>query len=1007
MRLMTQAAHVAFAAALLAASAAAPEPVFRDVLATAFHYPFLTDAEVDMHLDDTHGRITCKGGPVFFRYPRIAAVELRGARQEGQRLAPDLLRVDLPAGTHDVAIVTDKAVPAAGPHQTDESAVSTLDAFRARAAQLKPGDTLVVADGIYADWQAKITAQGTAEQPVVIRPQTPGGVTFTRNIEISLRSCRFVVFKGFRFEHCGPRTTVSVQETSDCRVTQCHFFHCGNPRSTFGHIVEVGMGSDRNRVDHCYFTGSKSMSLAQRISAVEGVGTDNRFDHNLFRDMYRYWVNGQENIQIGQNSRQPTGDAQPRLLVERNVFDHAWGDSEIISNKSSGNVIRHNLAAHCRRSAFTLRGGNEVSFEGNVMVNNACGLRVMGQRHTIVNNLILDQPEWGILLETGHKDGQSNVATEGSLIAHNTIVNCGSGAIGGHETDESRPHKPGRNRFENNLLVGRTGTLLDTRHFLDSTVRRNLYWAVGSATTGEKGAEAIVQDPRLEGSGPSLRPSAHSPAIDRASAIETVTRDRWNRPRPNGSAPDIGADEVGAQVKPGEEVVLPPVPRRPLLVPEMFMQDALFAQDAANPINGWKGEAGVAAKDGALALADATVDLQSPLPVDFVMQWEYLPGTFASEAALRFCADASGHGYTLAWGGNDKDGKPSSVILLRKGLAQTVIADAADVVYYYQDFRKQDWLGKTLNASATPDPKRWYRFTLLKQGGRLILLLGDTRRLAEPGIPVLICDDRGVLGGPAPNGTGLRITQRGAGSWRAFALWRCGYSGDLQPPPPVELSATAIGGQRVVLRWRDGKSGRAGYLYDVHRATQPNFTPSSENLIARHVGGASFNDFTVQPQTRYHYKVRTLSRFGVESGFAAVEATTGAGGPLYRVFEAGQARTITAPMILKADGGPKLRYLWTPSSAGMFLKEPPAEAVAELALSVEKSGDYGLWGLVRGPSDGEDSFWISLDTLGGGAFRAWHLGVHPSWAWTKLASPARLTAGEHLLRLKPRSPAPP
>ena len=76
------------------------------------------------------------------------------------------------------------------------------------------------------------------------------------------------------------------------------------------------------------------------------------------------------------------------------------------------------------------------------MIDNADGLRAMGTRHTIVNNLFRDLPGRGIVFETGHKDGESNVATEGTLIAHNTFLDCFGGAIGGHATSDSRPHPP-------------------------------------------------------------------------------------------------------------------------------------------------------------------------------------------------------------------------------------------------------------------------------------------------------------------------------------------------------------------------------------------------------------------------------------------------------------------------------------------------------------------------------------------------------------------------------------
>src|SRR5213078_3054827 len=44
---------------------------------------------------------------------------------------------------------------------------------------LKPGDTLILADGTWSDQQIAVRAEGTAEQPVTVRARTPGKVVVT------------------------------------------------------------------------------------------------------------------------------------------------------------------------------------------------------------------------------------------------------------------------------------------------------------------------------------------------------------------------------------------------------------------------------------------------------------------------------------------------------------------------------------------------------------------------------------------------------------------------------------------------------------------------------------------------------------------------------------------------------------------------------------------------------------------------------------------------------------
>ncbi|MDX9981657.1 MAG: chondroitinase-B domain-containing protein, partial [Lentisphaeria bacterium] len=294
MRSILVAVGLAFLPLLGVGQTAAP---LRDVLASAFLYPFVTDAEVLERASDVEARIATAGGRVVFRYPGIAGVRVGGQAIPGQRLGNDLWSGDFPAGTHAVTLVVGEGGPPVV-RVPQPGAVATVAEFQARAEQLRPGDELVVADGIYADWRVKVVAQGTAEAPILIRPETPGGVTLRLNSSIRIEG-QHVVLKGFRFDHCGPNAAVHLVNAADCRITQCQFFSCGNPISTFYHILRVDAACHRNRVDHCYFTGSKSMSIGHRVSTQIEIGTHNQFDRNVFRDIYRYWVNGQRTFRSG------------------------------------------------------------------------------------------------------------------------------------------------------------------------------------------------------------------------------------------------------------------------------------------------------------------------------------------------------------------------------------------------------------------------------------------------------------------------------------------------------------------------------------------------------------------------------------------------------------------------------------------------------------------------------------------------------------------------------------
>lgn len=611
--------------------------------------------------------------------------------------------------------------------------------FNTRAAAVQPGDEIVFQDGVYADWKLSIPARGTAGRPIVIRPRTPGGVLFRRATEITL-SGDHLELRGLHFEHCGAMA-VNIQGQRN-RVTDCRFLWCGNPRSTFSHILEIGDSAHDNRVDHCHFEGSKSMSVGLRINP-DKAGQRNRVDHNVFRDIFPLSSNGQESVQLGQGK----ADGDAYTVVEYNLFDNASGDQEFISNKSSYNVLRYNVAVNTHAS-LTLRGGDHCRVEGNVLIKSGRnGIRIHGADHVVVNNLIVDCARPGIVMTPGEPRYEQVLRC---LVAHNTIVNCKHGALAVQGSAGS-DLLPTANRILNNLLTGREGLLLDLTGATNNEVAGNLFWPTQKATAGFMGSGAIRGDPLLAGENAALHPQAGSAAIDRALPLADVKLDRRGAPRPAGPAADIGADEAGSEKC--EEVALPaPPPARAPFDFEAAKGGLLFAMDAEAPMRGMvEGKAGrTQATKGMLALRDAEAWLAQELPSDFAAEWEYSPAALTARGAVRFAAPGRQGGYTLGFGGADGTA-PDGVIMLAKGGA--VVADGHDTLLSHDKH------------PSLPNPKLWYTCRLLKRGGCLRLDFGRS--------PIVIWDDTGRVGGPALGGGALGFTQAGDGSWRKLRVWRC------------------------------------------------------------------------------------------------------------------------------------------------------------------------------------------------------------------------------------------
>ena len=726
------------------------------------HYqaPFQTDADLFGYFNDTSA-IVSHGGTgaqlVWFAYPDIQDVLVDGAALSVSLRYNGLIRAYLPEGAQLVTIRTSGNGTTA--QYSPSAAIDTESEFNSAAALLTAGDELVVRNGYYLDWDMVIPADadGTEADPIVIRPETPGGVTFGYGSSVALRGDH-VVLKGFRFEHAGSGYTAVMIYGSDCRMTQCQFFHCGNPYSTFTHISQVYNYADDNRVDHCFWTGSKSMSTALRGSTeAEAWGRRTRFDHNIFRDIVRFSYNGQENIQLGQGlgGGQDTC-ARPNTLIEYNLFNNAWGDGETISVKVSSNTIRYNVAVN-NRNSFCFRQTEDNVFEGNVMYRSSGGLRMFRKGHKIVNNLFVDLTSYGV----SYFLNDTTPPCSQTLVANNTFVNSGANGLVVYPGD---PDSTRDNVIRDNIFAATWGNLIDPEFLNESTnttIDNNVFWALDDANTGPTGTNAIRSNPRLEGTSIYIHPDASSPALDAAMTLSDVWRDRWGALRPCGLGPDIGAEEMGAT---GGAVVLPDIPsERPPFDFDAYKGRILASYNTTNPDDGWT-TSGMVLTDGDSLLLEsgASIELAAALPESFVMEWEFRPASFPSQLNLRFSEDEMGDAYDIEFGGSSYSDKPASIIMLSK--AGTLVAKTADLQYHWMNYK---------DLSSTIDPNRWYKMRMIKLNG-MIRLEMNCEKLRNEILPALVWHDAGQLAGAALAGTTLRFEQSvDDGYFRNIFVWDC------------------------------------------------------------------------------------------------------------------------------------------------------------------------------------------------------------------------------------------
>jgi hypothetical protein len=413
--------------------------------------------------------------------------------------------------------------------------VSSLSALQSAADAAAPGDRIELTDGTYtASTSIHIRRFGSEGAPVTITAQHPSGAeirgtsgfTFDGGVD-------FVVLQGFRFTHAAG---ITIPVGSD------HVRFTKNTVQLSGGTNWVTVAGDDAEVDHNTFQNKSTQGVFLQISGPGDHGMAQRsfIHHNYFHNHTFGGSNGGESIRLGLSSRQL---ASAHATVENNLFEHADGDSEAISVKSSDNTIRFNTLRNTRGS-IVLRHGNRNLVEGNLMLGSTAGLRFYENDHVLINNLI--QGGTGqIIAGSGDiaddtSNGTEHARPDRVVVAFNTVRSNTTQLLQvGQGTDRLGPDHC---TFADNILVGGgSGALIQVDEATNTTWQGNIVFGGTSGNAPSSGFR-VVNPMLVTDSGGLNRLSAGSPAINAAAgSFPQASRDFDLQTR--SGAKDVGADE--------------------------------------------------------------------------------------------------------------------------------------------------------------------------------------------------------------------------------------------------------------------------------------------------------------------------------------------------------------------------------------------------------------------------------------------------------------------------------
>lgn len=262
-------------------------------------------------------------------------------------------------------------------------------------ASADPGDTLFVRDGVWRDADLHWEGQGDAANPVVVAAEHPGQVVVEGRSSLHISGSGLVV-SGILFRGCVADKGAIVEFrdgdslAGGCRLTDCVMDSCNPARRdiSYSYVHLYGRG---NRVDHCSFTGKLNLGVTLIVMLNYDGCDDNlhSIDHNYFGPRPVYGSNGAETIRVG-TSQQCMQNS--RTIISDNLFDRCNGEVEVVSIKSSENVIERNVFYECQ-GVLALRHGDRNRALDNLFighgVRNTGGVRIVGEDQIVRGNTFL------------------------------------------------------------------------------------------------------------------------------------------------------------------------------------------------------------------------------------------------------------------------------------------------------------------------------------------------------------------------------------------------------------------------------------------------------------------------------------------------------------------------------------------------------------------------------------------------------------------------------------------
>ncbi len=435
--------------------------------------------------------------------------------------------------------------------------INDADEFEAALASAVAGDTIRIATDIDETLSVK-SKKYDAENPlwIVADDKTVDSLVVENSSGVNLG--------GIRFASLESSSLLKVVNSQNVKVLRSTFDHAGVQEGQSAIVttqassaIEIGC----NLFKDMAFAGANSGSFVKTQWDEPELTKNLHIHHNHFKNIAPVVMGNsfdgdsdREAIVLGISDTQ---DIVTHHVIEFNLFEDCDGENEIITVKTSENIIRHNTFVN-NLGSVSVRFGSKTDIHGNFFFANADnknaypndtgGIRVYGQDHRIYNNYFdgLTGDSYRVPINVDGGDTSDSTGGDGHerptniSVVNNTLVNCSHGiGLGTHYN-----LAPQGTTIANNLIVGTGSTMFEIGAESDTTYVGNIGFGSEPGRTFSE-AELTVTDPALADDGSWFRTPSTSPAKDAGSAAYAyITEDIEGQAR---QSIDVGADEFSME----------------------------------------------------------------------------------------------------------------------------------------------------------------------------------------------------------------------------------------------------------------------------------------------------------------------------------------------------------------------------------------------------------------------------------------------------------------------------